>query len=160
MAEYSKAVAMAKDVEAEATAEAVKGEVVAEDSKAAMAKDRTTATMAETVKGAAAAESVPTLREVFSLPEKETDPSDDRWKSFQEKVGKEVKGVKWIASMPDLAPKVCELLDINVPDILVTAWKKVQDLQRVLEESKQTPDKIVYLDLAEHTIDYQTKPSI
>ena len=160
MAENSKAVAMAKDVEAEATAEAVKGEVVAEDSKAAMAKDVNAQRLTEAAEGGAAADSAPTLREIFSLPEKETDPSDDRWKSFQETVGKEVKGVRWIASMPDLAPKVCELLDIRVPDILVTAWKKVQDLQKVLEESKQTPNKIVYLELAEHTIDYQTKPSI
>jgi hypothetical protein len=160
MAEDSKAAAMAKDVEAEATAETVKGEVGAEDSKAALAKAGTTDTMADASKGGAAAESVPTLRQVFSLPEKETDPSDDNWKSFQERVSKEVKGVKWIASMPDLAPKVCELLDIKVPDILVTAWKKVQDIQKVLEESKKTPDKVVYLELAEHTIDYQTKPSI
>lgn len=160
MAEDPKTVAMAKDVEAEVTAEAVNGEVVAEDSKAAMAKDGTTDTLAETVKGGAAAESVPTLRQVFSLPEKETDPSDDNWKSFQERVSKEVKGVKWVASMPDLAPKVCELLDIKIPNVLVTAWKKVQDLRNVLEESKKTPDKIVYLELAEHTIDYLTKPSI
>src|SRR3984893_3609971 len=160
MAEDSKAVAMAKDVEAEATADAVKGEVVAEESNAALAKDVKADTMAGTSKDGAAAESAPTLREIFSLPEKETDPSDDRWKSFQERVSKEVKGVKWIASIPDLAPKVCELLDIKVPDVLVTAWKKVQSLQNVLEESKKTPDKIVYLELAEHTIDYQTKPSI
>lgn len=159
MAEDSKAVAMAKDVEAEATAEVIKGEVVAEDSKPAMAKDGGT-DKAEAGRGGAAAESAPTLRQVFSLPEKQTDPSDDNWKSFQERVSKEVKGVKWIASMPDLAPKVCELLDIKVPDILVTAWKKVQDLKRVLEESRKTPDKIVYLELAEHTIDYLTKPSI
>jgi len=160
MAEDSKAVAMAKDVEAEATADAVKGEVVAEESNAALAKDVKADTMAGTSKDGAAAESAPTLREIFSLPEKETDPSDDRWKSFQERVSKEVKGVKWIASIPDLAPKVCELLDIKVPDVLVTAWKKVQSLRNVLEESKKTPDKIVYLELAEHTIDYQTKPSI
>ena len=153
-------VAMAKDVEAEATAEAVNSEVVAEGSKAATAKDGTTNTLAETVKGGAAAESVPTLRQVFSLPEKETDPSDDNWKAFQEKVSQEVKGVKWVASMPDLAPKVCELLDIKIPNVLVTAWKKVQDLRNVLEESKKTPDKVVYLELAEHTIDYLTKPSI
>jgi hypothetical protein len=160
MVEDSKAVAMAKDVEAEATAEAVKGEVVAEDSKAAMAEDGRADTMAEAGKDSASAESVPTLREVFSLPEKEADPSDDNWKSFQQRVSKEVKGIKWIASMPDLAPKVCELLDIKVPDILVAAWKKVHELQKVLEESKKTPEKIVYLELAEHTIDYQTKPSI
>ena len=30
----------------------------------------------------------------------------------------------------------------------------------MLEESKKTPDKTVYLELAEHTIDYHSKPSI
>jgi hypothetical protein len=32
----------------------------------------------------------PTLREVFSLPEKEGDPADDRWLAFQDKVNSEV----------------------------------------------------------------------
>lgn len=151
---------MAKEIRAEAMAEAVNGEATDEESKAATAQDVTAGAEGEPVEGGTAAESAPTLRQVFALPEKETEPSDDNWKAFQEKVTKEVKGVKWIASMPDLAPKVCELLDIKVPDVLIAAWKKVQDIQRVLAESKKTPDKIVYLELAEHTIDYQTKPSI
>lgn len=160
MTEDSKAAAMAEEVKAEVTAEEIKDEVNAEDSKAAVAQDVEVKATAEAVEGGAEGESVPTLRQIFSLPEKEDDPSDDRWKVFQENVSKEVKGVKWIASMPDLAPKVCELLDIRIPDILVTAWKKVEDLQRVMKESKKTPDKTVYLELAEHTIDYHSKPSI
>jgi hypothetical protein len=160
MPEDSRAAAMAKEIRAEAAAEAARVEATAGESKATMAPDVKADAQAETVKGGAAAESAPTLRQVFSLPENQTDPSDDNWKAFQEKVTKEVKGVKWIASMPDLAPKVCELLDIKVPDVLISAWKKVQDIQRVLAESKKTPDKIVYLELAEHTIDYETKPSI
>ena len=160
MPEYSRAAAMAKEIRAEATAEALKVEATAEESKTAMVQDVEAGVQGKGVRGSAAAESAPTLREVFSLPEKETDPSDDNWKAFQKKVKKEVKGVKWIASLPDLAPKVCELLDIKIPDLLISAWKKVQDLQKVLEESKKAPDKIVYLELAEHTIDYQTKPSI
>jgi hypothetical protein len=160
MPEDSRAAAMAKEIKAEAMAEAVRFTATAEESKAPTTQDVESGAEGEAVEGGAAAESVPTLRQVFSLPEKETDPSDDNWKAFQEKVTKEVKGVKWIASVPDLAPKVCELLDIKVPDVLISAWKKVQDIQKVLAESKKTPDKIVYLDLAEHTIDYNTKPSI
>jgi hypothetical protein len=160
MAEDSKAAATAKEVNAELTAEAVKGEATAEDSKAGMAQDVEANATGEAVRGDAAAESAPTLRQIFSLPEKETDPSDDHWKSFQEKVSKEVKGVKWIAAMPDLAPKVCELLDIKIPDLLIAAWKKVKDLQAVLEKSKQTPDETVYLELSQHTINSEHKPSI
>jgi hypothetical protein len=160
MAEDSKAATMAKDVNAEATAEAARDKATAEDSKAAVAADVEGSVAGEAVKGDAAAESAPTLLQIFSLPEKETDPSDDHWKSFQEKVTREIKGVKWISSMPDLAPKVCELLDIKIPDVLIAAWKKVKDLQAVLEKSKQTPDETVYLELSQHTINSEHKPSI
>lgn len=112
------------------------------------------------VKTDPAAAPVPTLRQVFSLPEKETDPSDDQWSEFQEKLSNEVKGIKWTAAMPDLIPKICELLDIRIDKVLVAAWKKVEALQKVLAESKKTPEKVVYLELAEHAIDYETKPFI
>jgi hypothetical protein len=160
MAEDSKAAAMAKEVNAEATAEAVKDKATAEDSKAALAADVEGSATGEAVKGDAAAESAPTLLQIFSLPEKETDPSDDHWKAFQEKVTREIKGVKWISSMPDLAPKICELLDIKIPDVLIAAWKKVEDLRAVLEKSKLTPDETIYLELAQHTINSEHKPSV
>ena len=143
MADESKAESLATEVKTGAAAEEVKVKGVAED-----------------IKGAAAAESAPTVREIFALPEKETDPSDDRWKEFQERINKEVKGIKWTAAMPDLASKVCELLDIKIPNILVAAWKKAKELQTVLEKSKSTPDEVVYLELAEHSINSDHKPSL
>ena len=102
----------------------------------------------------------PTLRDIFSIPEKTTDEGDDRWKAFQKKLTAEAKGIKWTAAMPDLGSKICELLDIKIHDILLTAWKKVEALRKVLEDSKQTPEKAVYLDLAEHALDYESKPFI
>ncbi len=142
MADEPKAASLATTAKAEA-AEEVKVTGVAEDTE-----------------GAAAAESAPTVREIFALPEKETDPSDDRWKEFQERIDKEVKGIKWTAAMPDLAAKVCELLDIKIPNILVAAWKKAKELQTVLEKSKATPDEVVYLELTEHNINSEHKPSL
>ena len=134
MAEVSKAEALAKDVKAEAKA--------------------------EREKEAAPADSSLTVREIFSLPEKDTDLSDDRWKEFRDRVNKEVKGIKWTAAMPDLATRVCELLDIKIPNILVAAWKKAKELQTVLEKSKSKPDEVVYLELAEHSINSEHRPSI
>jgi hypothetical protein len=160
MTEDSESTAMKEEVKAEVTAEEVKDNVSAADSDSALARDVEATVNAETVEDVGEVESVPTLRQIFSLPEKDDEQGDDRWKTFQENVSKEVKGVKWISSMPDLAPKVCELLDIKIPNVLVTAWKKVEDIQKVIEESKKTPDKTVYIELAEHTIDYQSKPSI
>ena len=143
MAEEPGAEGLAKEVKAEVAAEEVKGKAVAED-----------------VKGEAAADSALTVREIFALPEKDTDPRSDEWKEFQERIRKEVKGIRWTAAMPDLAQKVCELLDIKIPNILVAAWKKAKELQTVLEKSKSAPDEVVYLELAEHSINSDHKPSI
>ena len=166
---------MAKDSNAAATANEVKppAEGAAEDSKAAERVEKGKAEVAlqdaeesdgaekvEEGKAKVVAEPAPTLRQIFELPEKDTDPSDDRWQAFQEKVGKEVKGIKWMATVPDLAPKVCELLDIKIPDVLTVAWKKVADIQAVLEKSKKTPDETIYLELAQHTINSEHTPSI
>ena len=145
--EKTKAAAEIKEVKAEVAAESA-----AEDSKA-------TEDFAD-VKAEVAAEPAPTLRQIFELPEKDTDPSDDRWQAFQEKVSKEVKGIKWTATIPDLAPKVCELLDIKIPNVLTAAWKKVADIQAVMEKSQKTPDETIYLELAQHTINSEHKPSI
>lgn len=107
-----------------------------------------------------AAQQPPSLREVFAVPSKATDPGDDNWQAFQNKLAEEAKGIKWTAAMPDLGAKICELLDIKLHNILLTAWKKVEALREVLETSRKSPDKSTFLDLAEHNIDYATKPSV
>ena len=142
MAEEAKSEAIAKDVKAELTADGAKGDAAA-----------------ETVKGEPA-DTVPTVREIFSLPEKETDPADKNWQAFQEKISEEVKGVKWTAAMPDLAQKICELLDISLPNIFVAAWKKARELQAVLEKSRSNPEDVTYLELTEHSLNSEHKPSV
>ena len=102
----------------------------------------------------------PTLRKFFGIPEKASDQGDDNWQAFQKKLAEETQGIKWTNAMPDLGSKIGELLDIKIHDMLLTAWKKVEVVRQALEESKQTPDKASYLDLSEHTVDYETKPFI
>lgn len=102
----------------------------------------------------------PTLREVFQVPEKTLDKGDENWQAFQDKLKQETKGIKWTAAMPDLGAKICELLDIKIHDILMTAWKKAEALRKALAESKADPERSVYLDLAEHGIDYETRPFV
>lgn len=159
------AAAIAKEVKAEALPEALKNEGSSAEptesaSKETVAKDPKGEAKTPGVRTDAADESVPTLRQIFGLPEKETDPADDRWKAFQETLGKEVKGIKWTAAMPDLAPKVCELLPTKISDVMLKAWEKVDALQRVLAESKKTPEKVMYLELAKHSIAHETRPFI
>ena len=62
-----------------------------------------------------------TLRRVFSLPEDGVpDQSPDRWDEVQDRIRREVKDIKLPAAMPDLAPKICELFDVKIPDVLLT----------------------------------------
>jgi hypothetical protein len=102
----------------------------------------------------------PTLRDAFQVPEKTSDKGDDHWQAFQDKLKQEAKGIKWAAAMPDLGAKICELLDIRIHDILMTAWKKADALRQALADSKADPERSIYLDLAEHSINYETKPFI
>jgi hypothetical protein len=101
-----------------------------------------------------------TLRDVFELPEPDApERSTEKWQGFQEKITKEVKGVK-LASMPDITKKFGELFDIPIPDIFLSSWKKANALQAVLEESRKSPETVMNIELAEHTIVSQHKPCI
>ncbi|MEK6334992.1 MAG: hypothetical protein AABM67_08590 [Acidobacteriota bacterium] len=112
-------------------------------------------------KEAAAPDSVPTLREVFDLPQNGAkDLSDDRWQTVEKRISEEMKGIKWTAAMSDLVPKICDLLEIKVDDVLLRAWKKAAAIRTALVNSKLTPEQTTYLELAEHTVNSEHKPSI
>lgn len=156
MIENTKGTAMAKETAADAgVAE------TAQPKEEASAAEVQAEAIAEETKSEPAPATVPTLREIFALPEKgEADPSDDRWKAVEERISQEVKGIKWTAAMPDLVPKICDLLEIRVDGVLLSAWKKAGEIQAVIEKSKQTPEEATYVELAEHTINSEHKPSI
>ena len=101
------------------------------------------------------------LRTLLSLPDPvtTTQPSND-WKEFQSRLGREIKTIRWPAAMPDLASKITELFDIELPGLLVPAWKKAKELQEALEESKKSPDEVTVLNLAEHEITNEFHPYI
>ena len=102
-----------------------------------------------------------TLRQVFALPAPGTkDSSPERWRNFQERVSREVKTIKWPASMPDVAEKLCELFDVPLPDLFWMSWKKSDELRTLLAESKQKPEATNSLELMEHTIVSEHHPYI
>jgi len=107
------------------------------------------------------AEPTVTLREVFELPKDgQPDAEPDRWKQVQERVRKELKDVKLPAKMHDLGTKICELFEVPLPNILVTSWKKIGSVQAIVEKSKQSPDEVMYLELAQHSINCEQKPHL
>ena len=102
-----------------------------------------------------------TIREVFELPKNgAADPQPDRWDAVEKRIKKEVKDVKFPAALHDLGPKICELFDVALPDILVTSWKKVGGLQAMLEKSRNAPDEVMYLELAQHSINSAHQPHL
>src|SRR5690348_2495263 len=106
-------------------------------------------------------QAVTLIREVFDLPkEGEKDSQPKRWQLVQDRIKKEVKDVKFPAALHDLGPKICELFNVPLPDVMVTSWKKVGDLQELLEKSRNSPDEVMYLELASHTINSEHKPHI
>jgi hypothetical protein len=101
------------------------------------------------------------LRTLFSLPDPAAPaPSSNKWQEFQGRLGREVKTFKWPAAMPDLASKITELFNVELPELFVSSWKKVKELQEALEESKQSPDEVIVLELTEHEITNEYNPYI
>lgn len=110
------------------------------------------------------AHSSPTVGSLFSAPghksgEPSSEPLGSQWQALHEKLAREVKSVK-TASLPDLASKIGELLDIPIPDILLSSWKKATEVQALLYKSKASPDETFFAGLAEHTIDSEHHPYI
>jgi len=101
------------------------------------------------------------LRTLLSLPNPATtSPPSNDWKEFQSRLGREIKTIQWPAAMPELASKITELFDVELPSLLVPAWKKAKELQEALEESKKSPDEVTVLNLAEHEISNEYHPYI
>lgn len=101
------------------------------------------------------------LRTLFSCPDpRETTAPSKEWQQFQSRARREIKAIKYPAAMPDLTSKIAELFNVELPDLLVFSWKKARELQEALEESSKSPEKVIVLDLAEHTITTKYHPYI
>ena len=107
-------------------------------------------------------ETMTTVNDLFPVTDetKQKDPHDDNWKKFKEKLAKEIQGVKWTASKFDIAEKVAELLDIKIPSIFLSSWKKSEEIKKILEESIKSPEEKFEINLSEHSITSDHKPYI
>ena len=109
-------------------------------------------------------ESSVTLSRVFSLQGDKTPASEaknipaGKLDLLRERIIKEVEGIKWSAALPELTEKIGELFNIEVPDILLAAWKKIDALKKYLDSSQYAPEETIYAELAEHTITGELHP--
>lgn len=124
-----------------------------------MAEPTTMIEPTTTAEPMAAGQPTVTISDVFELPKNgEPDPKTDRWDAVQKRIKEEVKDVKFPAALSDLGPKICELFDVPLPNVLVASWKKVDELRARLEKTRNAPDKVEYLELAQHVINCEQKP--
>ena len=106
-------------------------------------------------------DSATTLRQAFDVPDENTTGSPSHcWQDLQVRLEREVATIKWPATMPDLMRSTAKLFDIEIPDILVEAWKKSDEVQSMLEESSRAPEKDFELELADHVVTSEHHPRI
>ena len=102
-----------------------------------------------------------TLRALFADPDPQLkDESSAKHRTLSQSIKQELKGVEWVASQSDLIAKVAELLDIELPPLLIQFWQTAEEIEAALNESAKTPDKKTELSLAEHTIEGTLHPAI
>lgn len=105
-------------------------------------------------------ESSTSLGAVFSFPGHGGDAgSHAQWRSFQRTLARELESVK-TASMPDVASKIGELFDIQIPDILVSSWTKANEVRTVLQKSAAAPAETFWVGLGQHTVTSEHHPYV
>jgi hypothetical protein len=79
---------------------------------------------------------------------------------LKEKLLKEVKRVPWPSVGDAILGKVGDLLDIKLVDVLVLAWKKYRLLAKYADRDRYSPDEVVLVPLATHTVTAEQHPYI
>ena len=107
-------------------------------------------------------ETVSTVNELFSNSKeiKQEDFKSENWQQFKDRLSKEIKGIKWTGSKFEIIPRIAELLDIKIPTIFLSSWKKSDEIKKLLEESVSSPEDKFEVNLTEHSITSEHKPYI
>lgn len=103
-----------------------------------------------------------TLHQLFPLKEKILSlmESSKGVVALKEKIAKEVTSIKWPVTFDEIKNKIKDLLDISIPDIMVSAWNKYGILLNYTDKKKYSSNETFLVPLAEHTIKSEHKPYI
>ncbi|HEU5236469.1 MAG TPA: hypothetical protein VFU37_04965 [Pyrinomonadaceae bacterium] len=102
-----------------------------------------------------------TVRAALLAPSPNDPPqAPDRWTTLKQRFRAEVKSIQWMVPMPDVAEMLGELFDIPIPTLLLSAWRKADELTKLLKESESSPEEKFHLELSEHTIERNLHPYI
>lgn len=101
-----------------------------------------------------------TLRDLFALKDGDVSLRPERVeealgsaKELKQKISKQaVRGA--------ILEKVPELLNVNVSEILVAAWKKYKMLQKYADRERYAPEETILVPLADHTVKSEHHPYV
>ena len=108
-----------------------------------------------------------TLNQFFSFKEKKLSrnqlpaiESSEKIALLRERISKKAKTIRWSVIFNEIMKKVEDLLNINIPDIMVMAWKKHRILLNYMDCDKYPPDETFLVPLTDHTIKSEHHPYI
>ena len=106
------------------------------------------------------ADSVVTVRDVFDLPHPGSpEESSPRWQSLWHWINEELPGMK-SSAMEEVGARIEELLEIPLNDIFVASWTETDAIKDLLADSRNAPEAVTNVELADHTIKSLHHPDI
>jgi hypothetical protein len=98
-------------------------------------------------------------REISARAESGVDLYDSA-KELKESVKKEARAIRWPWVRDLVAEKSCDVLNLNVVDVLAEAWKKYAEIEKYADRQKYGPDESILVPLAEHTVKSKHQPYV
>ena len=106
-----------------------------------------------------------TLRDLFDVDVNDlsarAEPGVDVYQTVEEireEIRKGSRAIRWAWVRDVIAKKSAEILDLNVVDVLLEAWKKYMLIEQYAEKSKCEPKETILCPLAEHTVTSEHHP--
>lgn len=78
----------------------------------------------------------------------------------RDRLSGELRSIQLTAGLPDVTEKIAGVFDLEIPELLVMAWKKEEEIIDALAESEKTPDETAHVELAEHTVTSVHHPKV
>jgi hypothetical protein len=112
-------------------------------------------------------EPILTLRDLFEVDTKDiairVAPGLDAYQAVQDarqKIAQESRAIQWSWVRQAVAEGAQDLLQLNVVDVLVNAWKKFMQIEQYADPFKYNAGEKILAPLAEHTLKSEHQPSV
>ena len=87
--------------------------------------------------------------------------SETRFQQMRNRIESELKNFKLPEGFYELMlTQLLDLLNIEIPDLMVNSWSKYEELTKYLNKEKYPPDKTYYVPLVAHTVVSEHSPHL